>query len=193
MGAPRRYTRVTEFVMPYWQFIPPTAVPGTPEYDAAPRLTVCEVPIDDTNTLAWHIWRYSEPVAAGDTTWQTWSKETEALSRLPLWGQDRAKMKLGHFTGLDNLLAEDMAVAELMGPIVDRSREHLGSSDAGVTRFRRQYLDAIRRNENGDEPRATSARVPFSAIEGRGIYHTSDVDWRHSETPAVTALDGIKE
>jgi phthalate 4,5-dioxygenase len=182
------YTRLTEFVMPYWEFIPPVAGPGTPEYDAAPRLVVCQVPVDDTHTIVWYVmWQYPHPVVRGGpgTMWHVWNDENEAHAGRPFWGQDRAKMKAGHFTGIDNLLAEDMAVAEMMGPIVDRSRENLGSSDTAVARFRRQYLAAIRDNEQGVPPRATSTDVPFRLIEGRGIYHAEAGGWRGTLDPEL--------
>lgn len=36
---------------------------------------------------------------------------------------------------------QDRAVTESMGPIYDRSKEHLGASDRGIIRFRRLMLD----------------------------------------------------
>ena len=184
----RRYTRLTEFVMPYWEFIPPVAGPETPEYDNAPRLVVCQVPVDDTHTTVWYVmWKYHQPLVRGGpgTMWQVWNAQNEAHAGRPMWGQDRAKMKDGHFTGIENLLAEDMAVAEAMGPIVDRSRENLGSSDTAVARFRRQFLAAIRDNEQGAPARATSNDVPFRLIEGRGIYHTAEGGWRRTLDPEL--------
>jgi len=39
---------------------------------------------------------------------------------------------------------EDQAITESMGPIYDRSQEHLGTSDAMVIRTRRRVLNAAR-------------------------------------------------
>ena len=55
-----------------------------------------------------------------------WNDEYLTVIDEPLMGQDRAKMANGHMTGINNLLTEDMIVAETMGPIADRSGEYLG-------------------------------------------------------------------
>ncbi len=61
---------------------------------------------------------------------------------------DRALQRFGDgpfaYTGIDGVATEDMAVTTSMGPIVDRSRERLGSSDAAIIRMRRRLLDAAR-------------------------------------------------
>lgn len=60
------------------------------------------------------------------------------------WGQDREAMRNGHFSGfLGNLLQEDMVTQVSMGPIVDRTKEHLSSSDVAVIHARRVLLDAL--------------------------------------------------
>ena len=68
-------------------------------------------------------------------------------------------MATGSFTGLHGVNNEDIAVQESMGPLYDRSREHLGVSDTAVIRMRRMLLDAVRKfNDEGapalglDEP-----------------------------------------
>jgi phthalate 4,5-dioxygenase len=48
------------------------------------------------------------------------------------------------FTGIFGSGPQDAAVQEGMGPVYDRSREHLGSSDAGVIATRRHLLKALR-------------------------------------------------
>ena len=105
-----------------------------------------------------------------------------------MWEQNRAQMAAGHFTGINNLLSEDMAVAESMGPIADRTREYLGSSDTAVARFRRVYFEAIRAHADGLLPRGCSPDTPFRLIEGRGIYHVQDADWQSVLDPALVAI-----
>jgi phthalate 4,5-dioxygenase oxygenase subunit len=39
-----------------------------------------------------------------------------------------------------------------MGPIYDRTREHLGSSDLAITRFRRFMIEAASRDAQGEGP-----------------------------------------
>jgi hypothetical protein len=50
----------------------------------------------------------------------------------------------GDYTGIAGIHTQDQAVTETMGAIFDRTKEHLGSSDAMVIRTRRRLLDAAR-------------------------------------------------
>ena len=73
--------------------------------------------------------------------------------RTDRWGQDRELMQVDHFTGFGrNLLEEDAAVQTSMGPILDRTKEHLASGDAAVAHTRRVLLDALRAVESGELP-----------------------------------------
>jgi hypothetical protein len=47
-----------------------------------------------------------------------------------------------------------MAVQESMGPIVDRTRERLGTSDTGIIAMRRLLLQEVRALGDGSEPYA---------------------------------------
>jgi nitrite reductase/ring-hydroxylating ferredoxin subunit len=184
----RYYTRITEFVMPYFQFIPPAAPPETALYDTIPRFMVCQVPLDDEHTTVWYVmWKTSGPIERGEpgARWEVWNQEYQAVIDEQKFGQDRARMRAGHFSGINNLLTEDMAVAESMGPIADRSREYLGSSDTAVARFRRQYLEAIRDNAEGRLPRGLAADTPFALIEGRGVIHREPDAWREALAPEL--------
>jgi phthalate 4,5-dioxygenase len=76
------------------------------------------------------------------------------------WGQDRELMDNGHFTGFGrSVIDEDAVVQVSMGPIVDRSKEHLSSSDVAVAQARRLILDTIASAE-ADELPPGSARSP---------------------------------
>lgn len=58
--------------------------------------------------------------------------------------QDRAAMARGDsFSGIDGILQQDLAVQHSMGPIVDRSKEHLTSGDVAIVNLRRYLLDAV--------------------------------------------------
>jgi phthalate 4,5-dioxygenase len=187
IGADERYTRVTEFVMPSWEFIPRPTSPGTAEYDAMPRFVVHQTPVDDTNTIVWYInWHPDHPISYEEARWTVWNDEYISVIDEPLMGQDRAKMKAGHMTGVNNLLTEDMLVAETMGPIADRTGEYLGSSDAAVARFRRIFIEAIRDEEDGNAPRGCSGNEPYRSIVGQGVLHPARVDWRDCVNDLVT-------
>jgi phenylpropionate dioxygenase-like ring-hydroxylating dioxygenase large terminal subunit len=71
-------------------------------------------------------------------------------SREENYGQDRDAMRRGHFSGFTgNLIQEDMVTQASMGPIVDRTKEHLSSADVAVIHARRLLLSAIDDMESG--------------------------------------------
>ena len=66
----------------------------------------------------------------------------------------------GHFSGmLKNFVYEDFIIEESMGPIADRSREFLGSSDAVIVRARRLFFKAL-------DEHAASGKLPFGLDQG---------------------------
>jgi phenylpropionate dioxygenase-like ring-hydroxylating dioxygenase large terminal subunit len=65
---------------------------------------------------------------------------------------DRSKEKT-MFVGIDGVNTQDIAMQEGMGPIVDRSLEHLGTSDRAVIVMRQLVLEAIDVVASGGDPR----------------------------------------
>jgi hypothetical protein len=58
---------------------------------------------------------------------------------------DRERQKIVNFSGLENVTPiQDGAMQESMGAICDRTKEHLGASDAAIVRLRRRLLNAAR-------------------------------------------------
>jgi hypothetical protein len=57
---------------------------------------------------------------------------------------DREAQRTESYTGIAGIHQQDQAVTESMGPIYDRSQEHLGTSDAMVIRTRRRVINAAR-------------------------------------------------
>jgi nitrite reductase/ring-hydroxylating ferredoxin subunit len=72
---------------------------------------------------------------------------------------------------------QDQAVTESMGPIIDRAREHLGSSDAMVIRTRRRVLGAARAlRDRGEIPPAVDAPGLYRCRSG-GVILPRGADW----------------
>jgi len=69
---------------------------------------------------------------------------------------DRQVQKTETFTGIDGINIQDRAVQESMGPVVDRSKEHLGPADRAVIQARRLLLDSVRAVQKGDVPRGVA-------------------------------------
>ena len=65
---------------------------------------------------------------------------------------DRELQRTKTYTGITGLNTQDMALQEGMGPIVDRSKEFLGTSDRAIVTLRRTILDAIATVRDGGDP-----------------------------------------
>jgi phthalate 4,5-dioxygenase oxygenase subunit len=173
--------RVSFFVAPVFVIIPGPA--GWAQL-------LCHVPIDDTHTMFWHVRAnlerpYSEEEekvhrqAAGlvpgvgiDATFN------RTASRENLWLQDREEMRFGdRLSGMLGTVNEDHAVQESMGPIVDRTNEHLGASDQAVIRFRRLMLDAVRTPET-EHPIGTGPEVDVSVLRGVDKTVPLELEWQ---------------
>jgi phthalate 4,5-dioxygenase len=72
---------------------------------------------------------------------------------------DRRVQKTKTFTGITGINTQDFAVQEGMGPIVDRSREHLGTTDRAIIVTRQLLLEAADAVENGEDLRARDPRT----------------------------------
>jgi hypothetical protein len=65
---------------------------------------------------------------------------------------DRQMQKTKNFTGIVGINTQDMAVQEGMGPVVDRSKEHLGTTDKAIIVMRQLLLEACDQVEAGQTP-----------------------------------------
>lgn len=63
---------------------------------------------------------------------------------------DRALQRTQTYSGIKGLNTQDYALQEGMGPIVDRSKEFLGTSDRAIVTMRRQLLEATHAAERGE-------------------------------------------
>ena|ERR1043166_249439 len=117
------------------------------------------VPIDDTRHWRYEImFRRSAPLDATD-----WKRIREIRAEagedyIPLrnkangYLQDREAMRSWSFSGMGRIFnTQDVAILEGSGPIVDRTREHLGSSDKAIIACRRIVGKAIRDVQAGNE------------------------------------------
>jgi phthalate 4,5-dioxygenase len=90
---------------------------------------------------------------------------------------DREKQRVNQsYTGIDGVPVQDAAATESMGPIADRSIEHLGSSDAMIIRTRRRLLQAVRALEQGVVPPGVDDPEVYRVRSG-GVILPEDADW----------------
>jgi phthalate 4,5-dioxygenase len=66
--------------------------------------------------------------------------------------------KTQKYSGIRGVWAEDKAVTEGMGPIIDRTQEQLGPSDVGIIQIRRMLIEAATaQREHGATPPGVTA------------------------------------
>ena len=150
------YVRITEHVMPLVTVVPV----GRAQPRDGSMFVSC--PVDDTHHLLFYGYFSDTPkepteempgLIAPDFVPDPSDYTDLQGDRWNRWGQDRELMKAGHFTGFARtLLEEDAAIQTSMGPILDRTKEHLTSGDAAVAHARRMLLDALATAEAGELP-----------------------------------------
>jgi phenylpropionate dioxygenase-like ring-hydroxylating dioxygenase large terminal subunit len=182
------YARVREVALPFFSFIP-----VAPTW---PQVVVCAIPIDDEWTAQWYIsfnarerldpgWMTQFNRDAGDP--DHFNSDMGDVGNL--WHQDRAAMKEGHWSGIvgKGNAYEDFAVQESMGPIVDRSKEFLGTCDVVIVRARRMLQAALDNYEATGEISFLTGDVDFPAIRALSFSYPTGQDWKEVEAEALAA------
>jgi hypothetical protein len=82
---------------------------------------------------------------------------------------DRLDQKLSTFTGIRGVSERDACIQDRQGFIADRTREHLGPTDAAIIRFRRMMLEGARDLASGMEPAAARNGAAYAVRSGRAI------------------------
>jgi 5,5'-dehydrodivanillate O-demethylase len=101
------------------------------------------VPINDTETRIFHM-RFV-PTPDGSVHPES---EEPAFSYAPSWFNEA-----GEYT-MDTAQSQDGMAWETQGPIWDRTKEHLGSSDRGVAMYREMLFEQIQLVREGGDPMA---------------------------------------
>jgi len=82
---------------------------------------------------------------------------------------DRIDQKLRTFTGIRGVSEQDACIQDSQGLIADRTREHLGPTDAAIIRFRRLVLGAARDLRDGVEPEAARNGAAYAVRSGSAL------------------------
>ncbi|MGE0304358.1 MAG: Rieske 2Fe-2S domain-containing protein [Acidimicrobiia bacterium] len=174
--------RVSHFVAPVFVIIPGPA--GWAQL-------LAHVPMDDEQTMFWHVRANLEApyadddrrvhlAAAGVTPGvDVDDRFYRRGTRENRWLQDRDEMRFGdRLSGIHGTVNEDHAVMESMGPRYDRTKEHLGTSDMAVIRFRKLMLEASRRSERGEPPLGDESPTDLRGIRGEDRTIRLDEPWQ---------------
>jgi hypothetical protein len=104
---------------------------------------------------------------------------------------DRADQRSNTYSGINGIAQQDMAVTESMGYLMDRTHEHLGTSDKAIIRMRRMLIDAARNLEMGIEPPGLDPNAPWHTIRSAERNIAPNDDWRKlgtDEDPMVREI-----
>ncbi len=156
----RYYWRITQYLLPT-----ATIIPGPLGGEGLLNGHVW-VPIDDENCWNYSIsWRTDRPIAEDERADLEGGKSIHAgvdpRTFRPFRNQDnnylidRQQQRTASFTGIEGISEQDSAVQESMGRIVDRSQEHLGTSDTAIIAARRLLLRGMKDLQEGKEPLAS--------------------------------------
>lgn len=200
--ADRAYWSVTHFMMPFYN-----AFNSGGGDDLQPSVGgFAWVPMDDTTTMAWcFTWNPQRALRddeSGDHPRVRLGVHLPPSARLPAtsapggaWRPianrandyllDREVQRTKRFFGVPGISPQDAAVQESMGPIVDRSIEHLGSSDSAVIRVRRLWLSAVQ----DAAPLGVAAPETYR-VRAAGFVIGRDDDWTTAAEDWVTGKPG---
>ena len=153
------YLRVNHFVLPYHQLRANQLL-----RDGLKVAGHMWVPMDDENTMVWNmIYSYGEGPLTEDERLQRGMGNAVGTDLAPAtfrsyqnrendYRIDREMQKRVNYTGIAGQNTQDRAVQESMGPICDRTREHLGTTDRAIVIARRMLLQATKTTEDGGDP-----------------------------------------
>lgn len=185
----RSHVRVTQVVLPFYTFIPPDGA-GPRKHR---RLVNCFVPRDDFST--WHIQWFFDETQPIDVAYRVeegghWVDENFRKLRNLDNGylQDQAAMRTQEFSGIRGIVTQDHAVSESQGRILDRTREHLGSSDVAIVAWRRLLLKAARTlAETGEAPAALDRALPWRNVRADTKVYPNTRSWKE-EVPLAEGV-----
>lgn len=187
------YWRIAHFLFPFYTMIP-TGVLGVQV------LVRAWVPLDDHNTMFWHFMPPAstlDPNADPETLRQRarsaaaidfeyapddgdflghWKLAANASNDYLI---DRELQRTSSYTGIERggAFLQDQAVTESMGPIYDRRKEHLGTSDVMVIRTRSRLINAAKAlRDHGILPPCVDNPALYRTRSG-GIVLPKGADW----------------
>ncbi|HSR23700.1 MAG TPA: (2Fe-2S)-binding protein, partial [Candidatus Eisenbacteria bacterium] len=186
-GPGRQYWRIAQFLFPFYTMTP-TGLLGRQIIGRA------WVPIDDHHSLLFTMTpRPTAEFAAArerggairpalrpnTTDWYGRFRLEANESNDYLMDRERQEHD-DEYSGIAGIHLQDQAITESMGPIYDRTQEHLGSSDAMVIRVRRRLIACARAlAEHGTVPPGAEQPEVYRQRSGGVILHEG-ADWVES-------------
>jgi hypothetical protein len=183
-GAEQIYVRTSPYIMPSFSIVPG---PPTAKFaDDDLRGFRFWVPIDDSSTWLFILNMRKKPFEDSErASLRSWIEPDFRRKRNSHndYLIDRDLQRTTLYSGIQSVNAseQDGCATETMGPIYDRSREHLGYSDKTIIALRKMLLNAVRDLTEGKEP-PHIVRDPrqndYSRLRSLKGVLPADADWR---------------
>ncbi len=175
-GAPLPELRaIGQFILPFYAMLPYGALGA--------HWIVARVPMDDHHTMTFGMHSPGSAIPSSELMFGT---EPGHLPNTPDWfGRYRLARHAANDFGLDRHLArsahgpfalgagvrgqavQDAWITHSMGPVVDRTQEHLGPGDIVVSQVRKRLLDAARAwSERGVTPPGVDEPASYRVKQG---------------------------
>jgi phthalate 4,5-dioxygenase len=180
------YWRITQFLLPFYTMPPTDTADGVISGHAW-------VPVDDANMLNWTItYHPTRPLTPEEIAALAGGKSSHVLDYAPAspeaYGDVRPRANRGNdyfmdweahrdrlFCGIPGFGTQDQALQESQEPIVDRTQEHLGSSDTAIIQVRKRLLNAARHLRAGGA--APSLDPAQYRVRSTSVTLPRDADW----------------
>src|SRR5581483_6482770 len=210
IGAGRRaeegssYWRITQFVMPFWAMTGPYGENPT-------RHNRAWVPMDDDHTMMLSVTfhplrdlqeaeiekmrrgggagyvgegKFLPPNAEPGGAW----RPKVGRENNYLWSQDLQKTQF--CSGFPDFWAQDAPMQEGMGPIYQRRKEHLGTSDLGIIRVRQRLLGAAKALRDDGTPPPAALQPELYSVRGAAVLLSEGESWVDATTEHRAAIPG---
>lgn len=194
------YWRVSQFLLPF-HTMPPT------DLDEKIVQSHIWVPMDDTHVVNWMItWHPERPLGREEIAVHIEGKGSHVCDYAPAtsdpygdvrtaacrdndyfmdWEAHRTRM----FCGIPGFGVQDQAIQESQGPIVDRTQERLGSSDAAIIHVRRRLMHAARALRDRETPPPGLDPAAFLVRSASAVLPPG-ADWIEGATARIVVRPG---
>ena len=194
----RWHWRVTQYCLPFWT-MPPA---GVGEKVIQSHIWV---PMDDTHVVNWMVtWHTERPLMAEEIQLHVEGKGAHVCDYAPAssdpygdvrtaanrdndylmdWEAHRTKM----YCGIPGFGVQDQAVQESQGggAIVDRSQEHLGTSDTAIINIRKRLMTAARALRDQGTPAPGVGRPKSFCVRSASAILPAGAPWVDAVKPLV--------
>jgi hypothetical protein len=198
------YWRMSQFLLPFFTMTGPYG-------ENPPRSTRAWVPIDDENTMVYvvtfhplralredelarmqagtglHVGldRYLPPTAEPGGAWRPKAQLDNDFFL------DYELQRTTKFCGISEFWAQDAACQLSMGPIYDRSQEHLGTTDLGIIRTRQTWIEAAKALRHHGVAPPTATDPSLYHVRGAAMLLPKSATWTEASEEHRRVIPGV--